>query len=256
MAIGPRQHRREPVGDLPPGAVRTEQARAAIGPREARSAISAAPPFVRSGPPPLQGGPLTFLRFARANHMLSLRYARLLARWAWLKLRWRGRLQTDGVCFICPGVRFEIGRDARVHLGRWSWLGHGCKVRVHEGELRIGAKTVFGQECTISAFQHISIGRECIIADRVMMIDFDHGVVEVERPIREQGIYKRDVRIGHNVWIGYGACLLRGVRVGDNAVIGTSSVVTADVPANAVVGGAPAKLIRTRRAPRTFRWGD
>ena len=233
----------------------------AIGPRESpplpdrAPAIAAAPPFVRSGPPPLRGGPLTFLRFAAANRMLSWRYAVLVARWAWLKLRWRGRLQTDGLCFIGPGVKFEIGRGARVHLGRWSWIGHRCKVRVHEGELRIGAKTVFGQECTISAFQHIAIGRECIIADRVMMIDFDHGMVEVERPIREQGIYKRDLDVGHNVWIGYGVCLLRGVRVGDNAVIGTSAVVTVDVPANAVVGGIPAKLIRMRRPPRTFRWG-
>jgi acetyltransferase-like isoleucine patch superfamily enzyme len=58
------------------------------------------------------------------------------------------------------------------------------------------------------------------------------------------------------VWIGYGACLLRGVRVGDNSVIGTSAVVTADVPANAVVGGIPAKIIRMRDAPRTFRWAD
>ena len=82
---------------------------------------------------------------------------------------------------------------------------------MHEGEVSIGAKTVMGQECTISAYQHVSIGRECIIADRVMLIDFDHGVVEVERPIRLQGIYKRDVRVGHNVWIGYGACILRGV---------------------------------------------
>ena len=128
----------------------------------------------------------------------------LIARWLWLKLRWRGRLRTDGLCFVCPGVKFEIGRDATVSLGRWSWIGHGCKVRVHEGELSIGAKSVLGQECTVSAYQHISIGRECIIADRVMMIDFDHGMVEVERPIREQGIYKRDVNIGHNVWIGYG----------------------------------------------------
>ena len=94
-----------------------------------------------------------------------------------------------------------------LHLGRWSWIGHGTKIRAHEGEVHIGAKSVLGQECTISAFQHVSIGRECIVADRVMLIDFDHGVVEVERPIREQGIYKRDVRIGHNVWIGYGACV-------------------------------------------------
>ena len=89
--------------------------------------------------------------------------------------------------------------------------------------MRIGAKTVLGQECTISAFQHVSVGRECILADRVMLIDFDHGVVDVEQPIRVQGIYKRDVRVGHNVWVGYGACFLRGVTVGDNAIVGTNS---------------------------------
>ena len=214
----------------------------------------ALPLAVRTGPPPLRGGPLVFLRFARTNRMLRPGYLILIARWLWLKLRWRGRLKTDGLCFVCPGVKFEIGKHATVTLGRWSWLGHGCKVRAHEGEMSIGAKSVLGQECTISAFQHVAIGRECIIADRVMMIDFDHGMVEVERPIREQGIYKRNVDIGHNVWIGYGACILRGVRVGDNAVIGTSSVVTSNVPSNAVVGGIPAKLIRMREAPRTFRW--
>jgi acetyltransferase-like isoleucine patch superfamily enzyme len=208
----------------------------------------------RQAPPPLRGGPLTFLRFARAHHMLRWGYVPLIARWAWLKLRWRGRLRTDGLAFVCPGVKFEIGRDATVTLGRWSWLGHGTKVRAHEGDVLIGAKSVLGQECTISCYQHVSIGRECIIADRCMMIDFDHGVVEVERPIREQGIYKRDVRIGHNVWMGYGACVLRGVTVGDNAIVGTSAVCTKDVPANAVVGGIPAKLIRMRDEPQTLRW--
>jgi acetyltransferase-like isoleucine patch superfamily enzyme len=197
---------------------------------------------------------VAFWRFARTNGMLTRGYFVLVLRWLWLKLRWRGRLQTDGLCFVGPGVKFEIGPGASVRLGRWSWIGHGCKIRVHEGELDIGAKTVFGQDCTISAFQHISVGRECIVADRVMIIDFDHGVVEVERPIREQGIYKRDVNIGHNVWIGYGACFLRGVTVGDNAIVGTSCVVTCDVPENAVVGGIPAKVIRLRDTPTTFRW--
>jgi acetyltransferase-like isoleucine patch superfamily enzyme len=213
------------------------------------------PQIVRTPPPPLKGGPLAFLRFAREHNMLRLGYLPLIARWMWLKLRWRGRFQTDGLCFVCPGVKLEIGKNATVKLGRWSWLGHGCKVRAHEGQVSIGAKSVLGQECTISAYQSVSIGRECIIADRVMMIDFDHGMVEVERPIRMQGIYKRDVSVGHNVWIGYGACVLRGVTVGDNAVIGTSSVVTTDVPSNAVVGGIPAKLIRMRDKPKTFRWG-
>ena len=113
---------------------------------------------------------------------------------------------------------------------------------------------MLGQECTISAFQHVAIGRECIVADRVMLIDFDHGVVEVERLIRLQGIYKRDVDVGNNCWIGYGACILRGVTVGDNCIVGTNTVVTKDVPDDAVVAGAPARKLRMRDAPQRLRW--
>ncbi len=212
------------------------------------------PAEVRTAPAPRHGGLLTLLRFMRARGMFTPRYARLLARLAWRKALLRGRLRVDGVVFIGPRCQLQVGRKGRIELGRWSWLGHGCKLRSHEGAISIGAKTVLGQECTISSYQHVSIGRECVIADRVMLIDFDHGMVEVERPIRVQGIYKRDVRVGHNVWIGYGACILRGVTVGDNAVIGTSAVVTGDVPANAVVAGVPARVIRMRDEPKTLRW--
>jgi len=216
--------------------------------------VPAPVPQVRAAPAPLHGGPLALYRFLRDHGMLTSSYAKLIARWLWLKLRFRGRLKTDGLCFVCPGVTIEIGKDATLHLGRWSWIGHGSKIRVHEGEARIGAKSVLGQECTISAFQHVSIGRECIVADRVMLIDFDHGVVEVERAIRDQGIYKRDVRVGHNVWIGYGVAILRGVTVGDNSVLGTSTIVSHDVPANVVAAGVPVRVIRMRQAPRVMRW--
>jgi acetyltransferase-like isoleucine patch superfamily enzyme len=210
--------------------------------------------LVRGAPLPPHGGPLALWRFARRNGMLNRKYARLALRLAWLKLRFRGRLKTDGLCFVAPGVTFEIGREATLRLGRWSWIGHGTKIRIHEGEASIGAKSVLGQECTISAFQHVSIGRECIVADRVMLIDFDHGVVEVERPIRLQGIYKRDVSVGHNCWIGYGACILRGVTVGDNAIVGANTVVTKDVAPNSVVAGTPARVLRKRPAPERLRW--
>jgi acetyltransferase-like isoleucine patch superfamily enzyme len=225
-----------------------------VDPAPAPPEIDAVPAAVRGDPPPRHGGPVALLRFLAAHRMLNLKYGRLFLRLGWLKLRFRGRLVTDGLCFVGPGAQLEIGPGARLHLGRWSWIGHGTKIRVHEGEVRIGAKTVIGQECTISAYQHVSIGRECVIADRVMLIDFDHGVVEVDRPIRLQGIYKRDVRVGHNCWLGYGACVLRGVTIGDNAIVGTSAVVTKAVPGNAVVAGVPARVIRMREAPRTLRW--
>jgi acetyltransferase-like isoleucine patch superfamily enzyme len=219
----------------------------------------AAPPSdvpmeIRGDPPPRRGGPLVLLRFMRSKGMLNAKYARLILRLGAWRLRLGRRLRLDGLAFVGPGCSLEVGRQATLELGRWSWIGHDCKIRVHEGNVSIGAKTVLGQECTISAYQHVSIGRECVIADRVMLIDFDHGMVEVERPIRLQGIYKRDVRVGNNVWIGYGACILRGVTVGDNAVIGTNAVVTRDVPANAVMGGVPARVIRMREAPRRMRF--
>ncbi len=183
--------------------------------------------------------------------MLLLRYLRrrLLTRAGW---RWR----THGPVFFGSGLELQIARRGRVDFGRFVWLGHGTKIRCHEGLVEIGPKTVLGQECTISAYGRVRIGEQCVIADRAMFIDFDHGVVEVDRPIRKQGIYTRDVVVGSNVWIGYGACILRGVQVGDNSIVGTNSVVTKDVPANAVVAGIPAKIIRMRDAPERLRWPD
>ncbi|HSK50131.1 MAG TPA: acyltransferase [Solirubrobacterales bacterium] len=197
-------------------------------------------------------------RFAARNGMLNPQYARLL--WRYLRRRlltsagWRWR--TDGLVFFGRRLEVQIARRGEVRFGRFVWIGDGTKIRCHEGEVEIGAKTVMGQECTISAYQRVRIGEQCVIADRAMFIDFDHGVVEVERPIRLQGIYKRDVVVGSNVWIGYGACILRGVSVGDNAIVGTNSVVTKDVPANAVVGGVPARVLRMREAPAELRWPD
>jgi acetyltransferase-like isoleucine patch superfamily enzyme len=195
-------------------------------------------------------------RFLARNRMLTPRYARLFWRYLWRRLltpagrRWR----SNGPFFLGRGLELKIEPRGEIRFGRFVWIGDGTKIRCHEGVVEIGEKTVMGQECTISAYQRVRIGDECVIADRAMFIDFDHGVVEVERPIRLQGIYKRDVEVGNNVWIGYGACILRGVSVGDNSVIGTNAVVTKDVPANAIVGGVPARIIRMRETPQELRW--
>jgi acetyltransferase-like isoleucine patch superfamily enzyme len=213
-------------------------------------------PDVRRPPAPARGGFLHLLRHAREHRMLGWRYWVLFARALRLKLRYGDRVQFDGPAFICSGVHFEIGPDAVVRLGRWSWIGDDTKVRCHEGEIVIGAKSVIGQECTLSTYERIAIGRECIIADRSMFIDFDHSVAWTDAPIRAQGIYTRPVTIGHNVWIGYGASVLRGATVGDNAVVGTYAVVTKDVPTNAVSAGVPARVVRMRDAPERMVWAD
>ena len=201
---------------------------------------------------------MRLLGFLVSNRMLNPKYGKLLWRYLWRRLLtpagWRW--STAGMVFFGRRLALQVGRGGRLRFGRFVWIGDGTKIRCHEGVVEIGDKTVFGQECTISAYQRVRIGEQCVIADRAMFIDFDHGVVDVETPIRRQGIYKRDVEVGSNVWIGYGACILRGVRVGDNSIIGTNSVVTKDVPANAVVGGVPAKVLRMRDRPEHLRWPD
>ena len=198
------------------------------------------------------------LRFLARNRMLTPRYGRLLYRYLWRRLLtpagWRW--QTDGPVFFGKGLELQIAKRGTIRFGRFVWIGDGTKIRCHQGEVIVGQKTVLGQECTISAYRHVRIGEQCVIADRAMFIDFDHGVVEVERPIRVQGIYMRDIDVGSNVWVGYGACVLRGIRVGDNSIVGSNSVLTKDVPANAVVGGVPARLLRMREPPRELRWRD
>jgi acetyltransferase-like isoleucine patch superfamily enzyme len=196
------------------------------------------------------------IRFLASQRMLNHRYGRLLWRYLWRRLLTHAgrRWSTDGFVFFGRRLELQIGKKGSIRFGRFVWIGDDSKIRCHEGEVEIGEKTVMGQECTISAYQRVRIGQQCVIADRAMFIDFDHGVVEVDRPIRLQGIYKRDVEVGSNVWIGYGACILRGVRVGDNSIVGTNAVVTKDVPANAVVGGIPARVIRMRETPRELRW--
>jgi acetyltransferase-like isoleucine patch superfamily enzyme len=198
------------------------------------------------------------MRFFAANGMLNARYARLLWRYLWRRFLtpagWRW--ETDGPVFFGRGLQIQIKKGGRVRFGRFTWIGDGTKIRCHEGEVTIGTKTVLGQECTISAYRDVRIGEQCVIADRAMFIDFDHGIVEVERPIRLQGIYTEPVVVGSNVWIGYGAAVLRGSSVGDNSVLGTYAVVTKDVPANAVAAGIPAQVIRMRESPEDLRWAN
>jgi len=190
--------------------------------------------------------------------MITPKYARLAWRFLWRRLftRTGRRWKTRGPLFFGRHLQLQTGPEGTMKFGRFVWIGDGTKIRCHEGEVQIGDKTVMGQDCTISAYQKVRIGTECVIADRTMFIDFDHGVVDIEKPIRAQGIYMEDVIVGSNVWIGYGACILRGVSVGDNSVIGTNTVVTRDVPANAVVGGVPARILRMREVPKEMSWPD
>lgn len=110
-----------------------------------------------------------------------------------------------------------------------------------------GKNTTFGKNVFINAgckFQDqggLTIGDGCQIGHNVVIATLNHDF----HPERRESIIPSPVVLGNNVWVGSNATILPGVTIGENAVIAAGAVVSKDVPANVIVGGVPAKVIRT-----------
>ncbi|MEI2643389.1 MAG: acyltransferase [Candidatus Nanopelagicales bacterium] len=164
-------------------------------------------------------------------------------RFLWFKFR-NPHVITEGFVFI--GKRAELYARkgyGQLILGRWVHVGEENRLRVHEGTLRVGDKTVFGRDNTINTYLDIEIGGSCIVADWVYICDFDHVFDDVNRPIKDQGIVKSPVRIGPDCWLGAKVTVTRGTFVGSGCVMAANAVVRGTVPPGAVVGGVPARVL-------------
>lgn len=96
--------------------------------------------------------------------------------------------------------------------------------------------------CFIRIRYGLEIGDRCIITPGVKIIDHDHLIGVKDRQKKQYPGKK--ISIGKDVWIGYNAIILKGVKIGDGAIIAAGSVITKDVKKNTVVGGVPAKFIK------------
>jgi acetyltransferase-like isoleucine patch superfamily enzyme len=119
-------------------------------------------------------------------------------------------------------------------------------------ELTIGDHTFVGHGCGFACASSITVGKHVLLAGGVQISDYDGHPVDAERrragePTPPEGI--RPVVIGDGAWIGAGARILKGVTVGDRAIVAAGAVVTKDVPADTVVGGNPARVIKRLDAP-------
>ncbi|HEX6447657.1 MAG TPA: acyltransferase [Streptosporangiales bacterium] len=189
------------------------------------------------------------LRWVVRNRAWTPFYLVRYLRFLWLRLR-RPYVVTEGFVFL--GRRTEIYARkgyGRLILGRWTHFGDGTAIRCHEGNLRVGEKTVFGQDVSVNCYLDVEFGAAGLVADRVYVADFDHRTDDLAVPIKDQGIVKRPVRVGADVWLGTKSTVLKGVEIGRGSVVGANAVVTRDVPAYAIVGGVPARLIRSRLRP-------
>ena len=140
------------------------------------------------------------------------------------------------------GVRF--GHGVRIREGAWI---QATSVLDQPGVgLTIGEGTYVGPRAVFGAGGGITIGRRVLFGSSVHLLAENHAIDDPTRPIQSQGVTRKGITIGDDVWVGDGAIVLDGVTIGPGAVIGAGSVVTRDVPAGAVAVGNPARQIRQR----------
>lgn len=155
----------------------------------------------------------------------------------------RRRLQNRRNIRRALGANVEIGRDFRIGVDSVLWAPR---------RLTIGSGCLFGSRNRLEVDG--KIGHDVLFANDVAIVGRrDHDIHEVGVPItRAKRVHEHadtlsePVDIGSDVWVGFRATILSGVKIGDSAIIAAGALVLSDVPANTVVGGVPASPIRER----------
>lgn len=179
-------------------------------------------------------------------------------------------LHMDGLAAIESRVRLRFADHIR--LGHGAYLDEGVYLHACPQGIEIGARTIVMHGAVLHVYNfrgmphsRIKIGSDCLIGeysvirgqggveigDRVytspftQIIAVNHVFDDPARPFIEQGITAEGIVIEDDVWLGAGAVITDGVRVGKGAIVAAGAVVTKDVPPHTVVGGVPAKPIKT-----------
>lgn len=179
-------------------------------------------------------------------------------------------LRMDGIAAIENGVRLRFADQ--IHLGRGVYLDqgvylHACPQGISIGDnsfvmhgavlhvynfrelphafIRIGRDSLIGELNVLRGQGGITIGDRVYTAPLVQLLAVNHVYDDPARPMVEQGITAAGIVVEDDVWIGAGAIVTDGVTIGRGAVVAAGAVVTADVPAHTVVGGIPARVLKT-----------
>lgn len=182
----------------------------------------------------------------RAGNLFSALFHYLRWSWRFGSYGFRSRIVAPDMLSnpgsIMIGSRVSIWKGARIEAVHQDG---GCHPRIE-----IGDNTSIQMYFHCGAAESVKIGRNVLIAGRVYITDHDHVFDDPVLSAREnKDLVTKPVLIEDGAWLGEGCVILKGVTVGRRAVVGANAVVTRDVPAGAVVGGIPARIIRTIDIP-------
>lgn len=166
-----------------------------------------------------------------------------------LDLRRRSELTIQNPCTISPSAHIcpnEGPQGGSLRICAYACISAGAYIAPWGGKIEIGRGTFVGPYTVIYGHGNVTIGAEVLIAAHVTIIPANHVFAADDKPIAQQGFTALGIVIEDNVWIGTGARILDGVHIGTGAIVAAGAIVTKSVPANAIVGGVPAVVLRYR----------
>jgi acetyltransferase-like isoleucine patch superfamily enzyme len=135
-----------------------------------------------------------------------------------------------------------------IEIGDGVFLGRGTILSCKDGDILLGDHTNLGFHCEIFSGSTVSVGHHGLFAAQAYLVGGGHEFEAADAAVIDQPRTSRGIALGDNVWLGTGAKVLDGVRIGSDVVVGANAVVNADLPDGAIAAGVPARVLR-RRTP-------
>ena len=101
--------------------------------------------------------------------------------------------------------------------------------------VKIGKNVFFNNGCSVAAMDRVEIGNDCLFGENVKIYDHNHRFNMKDIPVKKQGYTSNRIIIGNNNWIGSNVVILKGVKIGENCVVGAGCVVDTDIEDNCIV---------------------
>lgn len=157
------------------------------------------------------------------------------------KILYGSRIQMAKINSLKGRIEIDLFSDAKCRIGNFLMTAGPFYIKcTDKAEITIGDNCFFNHNCSLMAAENIVIGNQCMFANNFVVVDHDHDRKD-GKILKE--LVSAPVKIGNNVWCGANVTVLKGVTIGDGAVIAAGSVVNRDVAAYSVVAGVPARKI-------------